>query len=396
MRGALVDFARRPFRSLKGRGTGAHTKEFWALRDASFEVSQGEVLGVIGANGAGKSTLFKLLSRITHPTEGEFWTQGRVGSLLEVGTGFHPELTGRENMYLNGAILGMRRAEIENRFDEMVEFAELGDFIDTPVKRYSSGMYTRLAFSVAAHLDPEILIVDEVLAVGDARFQRRCLGRMREVASGGRTVLFVSHNMQAVKDLCSRAILLEKGRVKEEGAVDKVIAAYLRQGQMSGGEVEIPADSPRIGSGEGMMRRVSLRDAQDKLLTTLAFTQPFRILLSVEFLKEFREIAIEITISTEDFRKIVNSCNLDAGGRPFSVRAGPRKFCARMDVTLLPGEYYVNVMIQDLERNTTLDMIDNVLAFEVLRVPASGNDAYRWGTVRGHVRPLSRWSTEPS
>jgi lipopolysaccharide transport system ATP-binding protein len=205
------------------------TEEFWALKNVSFEVQQGEVLGIIGRNGAGKSTLLKILSRITEPSAGRVRIHGRVASLLEVGTGFHPELTGRENIFLNGAILGMKRAEIKRKFDQIVEFAEVEKFLDTPVKRYSSGMYVRLAFAVAAHLEPEILIVDEVLAVGDVEFQKKCLNKMSEVASLGRTVLFVSHNLAAVSDLCTRAILLQKGEVRQVGTPDEVIAAYIEQ-----------------------------------------------------------------------------------------------------------------------------------------------------------------------
>ena len=209
------------------RGAGA-TEDFWALRDVSFEVAPGEVVGIIGRNGAGKSTLLKILSRITEPTTGRVTLDGRVASLLEVGTGFHPELTGRENIFLNGAILGMTRAEIRRKFDEIVAFAEVERFLDTPVKRYSSGMYVRLAFAVAAHLEPEILVVDEVLAVGDAEFQKKCLGKMHEVSRGGRTVLFVSHNMAAVQALCSRAIWLERGEVAASGPASAVVAQYLQ------------------------------------------------------------------------------------------------------------------------------------------------------------------------
>ncbi len=204
-------------------------EDFWALRDVSFEVKQGEVVGIIGRNGAGKSTLLKILSRITEPTEGRVRIKGRVASLLEVGTGFHPELTGRENIYLNGAILGMSRAEIKKKFDEIVAFAEVEKFLDTPVKRYSSGMYVRLAFAVAAHLEPEILVVDEVLAVGDAEFQKKCLGKMKEVSKGGRTVLFVSHNMSTIQSLCRRGILLSKGRVGLDENAYQCVQMYLQQ-----------------------------------------------------------------------------------------------------------------------------------------------------------------------
>ena len=228
-RDALTAMALSPFRRFKQlSGTDTTMEDFWALRDVNFDVQAGEVVGIVGRNGAGKSTLLKILSRIVEPTEGRAVMRGRVASLLEVGTGFHPELTGRENTYLNGSILGMKKREIDAKFDEIVAFAEIEKFLDTPVKRYSSGMYVRLAFAVAAHLEPEILVVDEVLAVGDAEFQKRCLGKMKEIASGGgRTVLFVSHSMTAVQRLCTRAILLSKGKVEVTGSVDEVVAAYL-------------------------------------------------------------------------------------------------------------------------------------------------------------------------
>jgi lipopolysaccharide transport system ATP-binding protein len=225
------EFSRIPVDLRKGRQIifGDEVEEFWALKDVSFEVKRGEVIGIIGRNGAGKSTLLKILSRITEPTRGRAVIHGRVASLLEVGTGFHPELTGRENIYLNGAILGMTQAEIKGRFDEIVDFAEVARFLDTPVKRYSSGMYVRLAFAVAAHLEPEILIVDEVLAVGDFAFQKKCLGKMHDVAKAGRTVLFVSHNMSAVRKLCDNAILLHEGKVQLRGPTEPIISAYHQQ-----------------------------------------------------------------------------------------------------------------------------------------------------------------------
>ena len=233
LRESLVRTARKPLDMI--RGNGKRTEEqFWALKDVSFDVMPGEVVGIIGRNGAGKSTLLKILSRITEPTTGRVELFGRVGSLLEVGTGFHPELTGRENIYLNGAILGMRREEISKKFDEIVDFAEIEEFLDTPVKRYSSGMYVRLAFAVAAHLEPEILVVDEVLAVGDAQFQKKCLGKMDEVSKAGRTVLFVSHQLGMLSQLCRTCILLEKGKILLQGETEHVIETYLNPD--SGGE----------------------------------------------------------------------------------------------------------------------------------------------------------------
>jgi lipopolysaccharide transport system ATP-binding protein len=255
----LVEAIKRPFRSLLSAPRSlapdtshltpaSSSEEFWALRNVSFEVSQGEVLGIIGRNGAGKSTLLKILSRITEPTEGRVHLKGRVASLLEVGTGFHPELTGRENVFLNGAILGMSRAEIRRKFDEIVAFAEVEKFLDTPVKRYSSGMYVRLAFAVAAHLEPEILVVDEVLAVGDASFQKKCLGKMSEVSHGGRTVLFVSHSMAVLQGLCPRAIWLDQGRLMVDGPVLETVSQYsgsASAGHSGNGELQPIGDESR-------------------------------------------------------------------------------------------------------------------------------------------------------
>lgn len=239
LRDSIMTVVKSPFRKLSRMNgkTGPENEMFWALKDVSFEVRQGEVLGIIGRNGAGKSTLLKILSRITEPTEGSAKLYGRVGSLLEVGTGFHPELTGRENIYLSGAILGMRKFEINRQFDEIVDFAGIEKFLDTPAKRYSSGMYVRLAFAVAAHLDPEILLIDEVLAVGDAEFQRKCLGKMGEVAKGGRTVFFVSHNMVAITSLCSRAILLVDGTKSMDGLSQDVVNHYFSSATSLGGEI---------------------------------------------------------------------------------------------------------------------------------------------------------------
>jgi len=258
-REAIVEAAKAPFRRMKaGEVPGGRENSFWALKDVSFDVERGEVLGIIGRNGAGKSTLLKVLSRITEPTTGRLEVRGRVASLLEVGTGFHAELTGRENIFLNGAILGMSRAEIQRNFDQIVQFAEVEKFIDTPVKRYSSGMYLRLAFAVAAHLEPEILVVDEVLAVGDAAFQERCLGKMEEVSRAGRTVLFVSHNMPAVRSLCSRAVQLVGGKLVRDGNSHEVVDAYLRlEGEGEGAE-RVWAD-PDTAPGDDQIRLLALR-----------------------------------------------------------------------------------------------------------------------------------------
>ncbi len=238
LRDAITNAAAAPVRRLRHAGSSTgHVSELWALRDLTFDVEAGEVLGVIGRNGAGKSTLLKILTRITEPTEGRIALHGRVGSLLEVGTGFHQELSGRENIYLNGAILGMTRAEIGRKFDDIVEFSEIADFLDTPVKRYSTGMFVRLAFAVAAHLEPEILLVDEVLSVGDLGFQRKCLGQMEQLAGAGRTIVFVSHNMAAVRGLCTRVVEIEAGHAVADGPPDETVGAYIASQVESGGAV---------------------------------------------------------------------------------------------------------------------------------------------------------------
>jgi lipopolysaccharide transport system ATP-binding protein len=273
-------FARKTKDMLSGKPIvqGDEVEEFWALKDINFEIKQGERVGVIGRNGAGKSTLLKILSRITEPTTGRVSINGRVASLLEVGTGFHPELTGRENIYLNGAILGMSRKEIQRKFDEIVDFAEVEKFLDTPVKRYSSGMYVRLAFAVAAHLEPEILIVDEVLAVGDAEFQRKCLGKMRDVSVGGRTVIFVSHSMSAVSSLCTRCLLFSNGKLALSGTADDVIQHYAdTTGENYDRSFEVDLSKPTIA-------RVSVdRDAlrRNDLKVSIQFKSPFLITLPI-------------------------------------------------------------------------------------------------------------------
>ena len=280
LRDTIAGAVRAPLNVFRRNG---HTSDnrFWALKDVSFEVVPGEVLGIIGRNGAGKSTLLRLLSGITEPTTGKIELYGRVGSLLEVGTGFHPELTGRENIYLNGSILGMKRAEIKRRFDEIVAFAEIGQFLDTPVKRYSSGMYVRLAFAVAAHLEPEILVVDEVLAVGDAAFQKKCLGKMGEVAKEGRTVLFVSHNMAAILALCTRALLLHGGHVIADGDCKQVVDEYLQiMDQVT--DLSLAERSDRKGDQSLKFAAFELRDSEGRSVPCVCSGQDIAVSLTYE------------------------------------------------------------------------------------------------------------------
>jgi lipopolysaccharide transport system ATP-binding protein len=302
--GAMVDFVKGPLTNLKRlrklSSFDQHSDDcddiIWALRDVSFEVKRGEVVGIIGSNGSGKSTLLKIISRVTEPTKGRGETNGRVGSLLEVGTGFHPELTGRENIYLNGAVFGMKKVEIAHKFDAIVDFSGVEKFIDTPVKRYSSGMYVRLAFAVAAHLEPEILLVDEVLAVGDAAFQKKCIGKMQGVASEGRTVLFVSHNMHAVRNLCGRAILLEAGRKVVDGAVDEAMAVYLSDTeQESKAIIELPpgqAGAPMVG------RRLRFLGADGVPKTVFRIKENWRIILEFELFQSLLHVIGAVGIRT--------------------------------------------------------------------------------------------------
>jgi lipopolysaccharide transport system ATP-binding protein len=267
--------------------------EFWALKDVSFEIKQGDRIGIIGRNGAGKSTLLKILSRITEPSCGRISIKGRVASLLEVGTGFHPELTGRENIYLNGAILGMSKVDIKRQFDEIVAFAEVEKFLDTPVKRYSSGMYVRLAFAVAAHLEPEILIVDEVLAVGDAQFQKKCLGKMEDVGKEGRTVLFVSHNMATVTTLCQNAIWLMNGKIYQQGSADWITSKYLIYGSELSGEVSIDTSKqdPRF-----YFKRLSLLNVENQVASVFDIKQPIKVCLEYSSIQPLKNLELTIRI----------------------------------------------------------------------------------------------------
>jgi lipopolysaccharide transport system ATP-binding protein len=366
--------------------------EFWALRDVSFKVRPGEVLGVIGRNGAGKSTLLKILSRITPPTAGQVTLRGRVGSLLEVGTGFHPELTGRENVFLNGAILGMGRAEIARKFDEIVAFAEVDDFIDTPVKRYSSGMYMRLAFAVASHLEPEILVVDEVLAVGDVQFQRKCLGQMGQVSKHGRTVLFVSHNMTAIKSLCTRAILVEGGQVVLDGDVDQVVNRYL----MAGTEMErtgiIPEEALRQHdvAGEARFRAVRLTDADGRPTTQLYFGQLFRVSFNCDVLKDITDGHFEVSISTADGTQVTYATTMDRGQGSMFLARGQHEVSVVFDTVLLPRDYVIDLGVHH-QNGATADFVQRTLLFSVLRVAESGAGHYPWPRTRGLVQPAASW-----
>lgn len=364
----------------------------WALREVSLEVKEGQVVGIIGRNGAGKSTLLKILSRITEPTKGSVEIHGRVGSLLEVGTGFHPELTGRENIYLNAAILGMRKVEIHRQFDEIVAFSEIDKFIDTPVKRYSSGMYVRLAFAVAAHLVPEILIVDEVLAVGDVAFQKKCLGRMHEVTQMGRTVLFVSHNMAAIKSLCNRVVLMEGGRLAYEGSVDEAVETYLKTSRESSSDGLISDDTPRLWStseAKFLAARVSTSSAG--AVQQLYFGQPFSLILTLDVFNDIREAVIEVGIATLEGIRVTYSSNIDGDNPPMHLRRGRYNITVDIETVLLPRRYTLDLGIHH-RNGVTVDWVEGTGEFEVMNVAETGGDYYPWyPAVRGFIRPLTRW-----
>ena len=341
----LSNFMRKAGDVVSGRQIvhGDAVEEFWALREVSFEVKQGEVFGIIGRNGAGKSTLLKIFSRITEPTEGRVLLRGRVSSLLEVGTGFHPELTGRENIFLNGAILGMTQGEIRRKFDEIVEFAEVERFIDTPVKHYSSGMYVRLAFAVAAHLEPEILIVDEVLAVGDAQFQQKCLRKMNEVSRDQqRTVLFVSHNMEAVLKLCTRAMSVDSGRISEIGDVKAVVSSFLHSQRSSPREIDLLSrQRPDYFKGRARLAKVSPSDSNTEW--SLPFGQQLSLDISIDVEPSVSQVNVLIALySTRGFEVATwsNMCN------KVQLPVGPGINTFRIGfphMRLLPGQYVVGI-----------------------------------------------------
>jgi len=358
----MMDLLASPVRRLRQLGQPPPPEEtIWALRDVSFEVGQGEVLGIIGRNGAGKSTLLKILSRITEPTEGYAELDGRVGSLLEVGTGFHPELTGRENIFLNGAILGMSKTEIDRNFDEIVAFAEVEQFIDTPVKRYSSGMFVRLAFAVAAHLETEILLVDEVLAVGDAAFQKKCLGKMGDVAQAGRTVLFVSHNMSAIARLCQDAIWLDAGKVRARGEVTEVIQNYLSEGVKEEASAEFVPKSNRAAQ----ILSIELLTPDGTLATTHLANLPVRIRVRYRLSERISAYRVGLRIRLADGLDVMTTASSDVEGDLWTDDPGVYSATVEIPGLLLaPGQYFVTVFLGQPGVKVH-DRHENVLAFRI-------------------------------
>jgi lipopolysaccharide transport system ATP-binding protein len=361
LRDAISNTARAAFRRSRNSQNGHG--HIWALQDVSCEIQRGEVVGIIGLNGAGKSTLLKVLSRITAPTRGRAQVYGRIGSLLEVGTGFHPELTGRENIYLNGAILGMRKSEIDRKFDEIVAFAEVEKFLDTPVKRYSSGMYVRLAFGVAAHLETEVLLVDEVLAVGDAQFQKKCFEKMRDIGIEGRTILFVSHNMSAVRSICKQALIIEKGRVVAQGQIDETIDRYLSQIsslQEAGETVETNTFS---------VTSVEMISASGPVIKTF---DPVQVKVRFTPRSEIKDPGLYVSILTMDARRLTGLDLKDfVTSEPLPAQKSAELGFTIESLPLLPGTYQLEIHLKDMSRRL-IEIVPRTFRFEVAETEVYG------------------------
>jgi lipopolysaccharide transport system ATP-binding protein len=379
---SIRDVMAKKLRGLMGNRKNEGTKakeEFYALRDIDFEVNAGERLGIIGRNGAGKSTLLKILSRITGPTNGRITIRGRVASLLEVGTGFHPELTGRENVFLNGAILGMSRAEIRKKFDEIVDFAEVEKFLDTPVKRYSSGMYVRLAFAVAAHLEPEILIVDEVLAVGDAEFQKKCLGKMKDVSEGGRTVLFVSHNMTAIKSLCSQGLLLKNGKISSFGEINKVVNNYQLLFSPASKTV-FDANSKISGNSRIHLNSIELENSSGQ--GSFFIDEPLTIIISLTNKDIFTPMNVNLFFNTPDGTNIFATCSLQK-----EFKKGDLNLKCKIPANFLNDNLY-SIDIMAVSNSEPVLEVKDSLVIEGLE-PSRG---IGWlGKFPGFIRPSFEW-----
>lgn len=365
----------------------------WALNDVSLDIHAGDVVALIGKNGSGKSTLLKILSRITEPTTGHAELYGRVGSMLEVGTGFHPELTGRENIYMNGAILGMTRAEIQQKFDAIVEFSEIERFLDTPVKRFSSGMYVRLAFAVAAHLEPDLLLVDEVLAVGDGAFQTKCLNKMRDVARQGCTVVFVSHDMAAVRALCTRGIVFSSGTVTYDGPIDQAIAQYLPADDVGDQHGVIPAEHVRLtGTHEASLHRLQMHDAHGHARHFLYTGERLRLSAAFAVQAPIRDAVVELGISTLDGLRLGTTTSAECQ-RLLTMAPGIWELHLDMAMPLSPGRYAVDIGVCH-HGGALIERIDQALCFDLLPAPGDAPEAPLWCLslpARGYLHLTTEW-----
>jgi len=396
LRDEIMQTITAPFRRrAKGAITNADDTTIWALKDVSFEVQEGEVIGIIGRNGAGKSTLLKILSRITEPTSGRIVMHGRVASLLEVGTGFHPELTGRENIFLNGALLGMTRAEIKAKFDEIVAFSEIEKFLDTPVKRYSSGMYVRLAFAVAAHLEPEILIVDEVLAVGDTRFQRKCMDKMGDVSKEGRTVLFVSHSMPAVTRLCQRVLLLSEGKVLKDGPAHHVVNAYFHSDMGSTAIREWSDLNKAPGDDVVRLRKVSVLTEEGKVSDALDIRCPIVLEMQYEVLTSGVVLTPVFRLSNHEGIVLFTAIDIDPYWRKQPRPTGHYTTTVKVPGNLLAeGNISVLASISTISPTVKRVYERDVVCFQIVDGISGDSARGEWGgEIPGVIRPLLNWGT---
>lgn len=375
---------KRDKQSLKG-----DSKYVWALRDVNFDINQGDIVGIIGKNGAGKSTLLKILSRVTEPTIGKLKYKGRLASLLEVGTGFHPDLSGRDNVFLNGAILGMKKQEIAAKLDEIVEFSGVAKYIDTPVKRYSSGMYVRLAFAVAAHLEPDILVIDEVLAVGDIEFQDKCIGKMKDVAGNGRTVLFVSHNMAAVKSLCKRAIVMQHGTLVFDGSVTDGIAQYLSGLSTGNNKGEIEDYHRTINTGKVFYRKIQVLNPEFENGNVIYFSEAILIKCEIEFLEKYSNVIFDVRIISIEGIELAHTMNTYKNGF-YNVKSDNVNFELEIENNFQPGKYFLTFGVH-LSDGLTLDYLENVVEINVLNVSKNNKAGLIYDFKLGYLRPNAIW-----
>lgn len=393
--GQIMNILRSPlnnFRQLRSLSKFKDDDEsvFWALKDINFEVKEGEVLGIIGHNGAGKSTLLKILSRITEPSRGEIRISGRVSALLEVGTGFHPDLTGRENIYMNGTILGMTRREIDRKLDEIIDFSGVEKYIDTPVKRYSSGMTVRLAFSVAAHLEPEILIIDEVLAVGDAEFQKRCLGKMKDVTGEGRTVLFVSHNMAAVKGLCQKGLLLKGGMVLFQGPADETIRKYIVNKVQTEVKGIVTDSMRRYHTGEALVRQVFIKDSDGNTTEDLYYKEELRIGFRIEIFTQINDALLDVQIISEEGIPVAHHMNTFNELKTQTLTTGEWVVEIFLKNSLAPGDYSLTLGIH-YPNGMTIEYVEDVYSFSVLKSGKNEEVDYPYDWVHGYQHLEGYW-----
>lgn len=363
-------------------------EDFWALKNVSFEVNEGDRVGIIGRNGAGKSTLLKILSRVTEPTEGTITLRGKVASLLEIGTGFHPELTGTENIFFNGSILGMTRNEIKRKFDEIVAFAEVEQFLNTPLKRYSSGMYLRLAFAVAAHLDPEILVIDEVLAVGDAAFQKKCLSKMEDVSKQGRTILFVSHNISTISALCNTAIFIKNGQLIKQGNVEETVKEYLSENQKLISEGIIPRSLHRRNNyttGEAFIEKISLSNSEGKISDEFYFGESIKFIIEIAVEKKIDDAYVQVILYNQTGERILSLNDVNSNQYSFKdYKVGRHQIAINCTTKLLPNDFNISVFIAK-KNGTPIDFVENVSPFTVSKIGLTQTSNYPWGSVHGFL-----------